>query len=228
MHTFTVDHIVPYGRMETRKRYSKHNKKAMKFLIGLMTAILMTGIASAQHGNTPAGHVNLGIKGGANFYNVHNNNSTKYDPRIGYHFGILGHIHFNKSFAIQPEIVYSAQGAKIDDGTTKYNLDYINVPVLFQYMFNNGFRIQAGPQVGFLISAKSKNDNSTTDNKSNLNPIDFAASIGASYVFPPTGFGIDARYNHGFNNINANSDVKSTNRGFQLGVFYIFGYNSKH
>jgi len=193
----------------------------MKFLIGLVTAIMMTGIASAQHGNSPAGHVNIGIKGGANLYNVHNDNNTKYDPRIGYHFGILGHIHFNKRFAFQPEIVYSAQGAKYtnENGVVKYNLDYINVPVLFQYMFNNGFRLQAGPQVGFLIRATNKND---------LKPIDFGASIGASYIFPPTGFGIDARYNHGFSNINENSAVNSTNRGFQFGMFYIFGYNSKH
>jgi len=193
----------------------------MKFLIGLVTAIMMTGFASAQHGNSPAGHVNIGIKGGANLYNVHNDNNTKYDPRIGYHFGILGHIHFNQRFAFQPEIVYSAQGAKYtnENGGTKYNLDYINVPVLFQYMFNNGFRLQAGPQVGFLIRATNKND---------LKPIDFGASIGASYIFPPTGFGIDARYNHGFSNINENSAVNSTNRGFQFGMFYIFGYNSKH
>ena len=198
----------------------------MKFLIGLMTAILITGIASAQHGNAPAGHVNLGIKGGVNVYNVHNDNNTKYDQRTGYHFGLLGHIHFDSQFAIQPEIVYSAQGAKIWE-YTKYNLDYINVPVLFQYMFDNGFRLQAGPQVGFLISAKSKNDNNVTDNKNDLKPIDFGVSIGASYVVPSTGFGIDARYNLGLSNINKNSAVNSTNRGFQLGVFYIFGHNSK-
>ena len=110
---------------------------------------------------------------------------------------------------------------------TKYNLDYINVPVLFQYMFDNGFRLQAGPQVGFLISAKSKNNDNTTDIKDDLKPIDFGVSIGASYVFPPTGFGIDARYNLGLSNINKKSTVNSTNRGLQLGIFYIFGYNSK-
>jgi hypothetical protein len=197
----------------------------MKFLIGLMTAILITGVASAQHGNAPAGHVSLGIKGGVNMYNVHNDDNTKYDQRTGYHFGLLGHIHFDNQFAIQPEIVYSAQGAKIGD--TKYNLDYINVPVLFQYMFDNGFRIQAGPQVSFLVSAKSKLNNNTTDNKDNLKPIDFGLSIGASYVVPSTGFGIDARYNLGLTNINKDSAVKSTNRGLQLGVFYIFGHNSK-
>lgn len=197
----------------------------MKLLIGLMTAILITGIASAQHGNAPAGHISLGIKGGVNVYNVHNDDNTKYDQRTGYHFGLLGHIHFGSQFAIQPEIVYSAQGAKY--GGIKYNLDYINVPVLFQYMFDNGFRLQAGPQAGFLISAKSKDNNNVTDNKNDLKPLDFGISIGASYVVPSTGFGIDARYNLGLSNINKNGTVKSTNRGFQLGVFYIFGHNSK-
>ena len=191
----------------------------MKFLIVLITAILITGVVSAQHGNTPPGHVNLGLKGGLNLYNLHNDDNTKYDTRVGYHFGLLGHIHFDNHFAIQPEIVYSAQGAKynVESETAKFNLDYINVPVLFQYMFDNGFRLQAGPQVGLLIGS--------TENKDNFRPIDFGLSFGVSYVFPPTGFGVDARYNLGLTNINENSDVNSTNRGFQLGLFYIFKYN---
>jgi hypothetical protein len=201
----------------------------MKFLIVLITAVLITGNINAQHGNSPAGHVNIGIKGGVNLYNVHNDNNTRYDPRIGFNFGLLGHIHLNEHFAIQPEIVFSAQGAKhkLDNGTTNYNLDYINVPVLLQYMFDNGLRLQAGPQVGFLVSAKSKTGNNSIDVKNDMNPIDFAMSFGISYVFPPTGFGIDARYNLGLSNINKNSTVSSTNRGFQFGMFYIFGHNSK-
>ncbi|TFH46297.1 MAG: PorT family protein, partial [Bacteroidia bacterium] len=118
--------------------------KAMKFLIGLMTAILITGIASAQHGNSPAGKINLGIKAGIGVFNINNDNDVKYDSRIGYNFGLFGHIHFNRQLAFQPEIVYSAQGAK--NGSAAYNLDYINIPLLFQYMYDNGFRLQAGPQ----------------------------------------------------------------------------------
>ena len=181
----------------------------MKFLIGFIAAMLITCIGSAQHGNSPAGFVNLGIKGGLNLYNVHNDNNTEYDQITGYSFGLLGHIHLNSQWAMQPELVYSKQGA------AKYNLDYINVPVLLQYMFDNGFRLQAGPQVGFLVSA---------DNKDNLNPVDFGVSIGASYVVPSTGFGIDTRYNLGLSNINKDDAVKSTNRGLQLGLFYIFGH----
>lgn len=51
----------------------------MKFLIGLITAILITSVASAQHGNTPPGHVNIGLKGGLNLYNIHNDDNTKMD-----------------------------------------------------------------------------------------------------------------------------------------------------
>lgn len=183
----------------------------MKFLIGLITAILITGIASAQHRNAPAGHVTLGVKGGINMYNIPNN-STSYDQRTGYNFGLLGHIHRNSEWAFQPELVYSAQGAK------NHNLSYINVPVLIQYMFDNGFRLQAGPQVGFLVSS---------DDGIDYSPIDIALSVGASYVVPSTGFGIDLRYNHGLNDINKSSDVEATNRGIQLGLFYLFGHNTR-
>ena len=199
----------------------------MKFLIGFITAILFTFTVSAQHGNAPAGKVNFGIKGGVNLYNIHNDLNTNYDSRIGYHFGLIGHIHFNNYFAFQPEIVYSTQGAKykVNSVDTKYNLDYINIPLLFQYMFDNGFRIQAGPQVGFLLSAKSKYNNSTIDNKNDLKPIDLSVSIGIGYIFPPSGFGIDARYNQGISNINKNDTGNSNNRGFQFGIFYIFNHN---
>ncbi len=204
-------------------------KKIMKLVFTLLTAFLLTGAAVAQHGNTPAGFINIGIKGGLNLYNIHNDNDIKYDSKPGYHIGLIGHIHVNQSFAIQPEIVYSTQGAKykVENVTTNYNLSYINVPVLFQYMFDNGLRLQAGPQIGFLMAAKSKNGSTTTDFKSDLKPIDLALGIGAGYIFPPSGLGIDVRYNLGLSDINDTGDVKSTNRGLQLGLFYIFGHSRK-
>lgn len=186
-----------------------------------MATILIAGTANAQH-------VNLGIKGGLNVYNINNDNGTEYDSKVGLHAGLLGHIHLTKQWALQPELVYSAQGAKFiaSNVETKINLGYINIPVMLQYMFDNGFRLQAGPQVGFLISAKAKTGNNSTDIKDNINTVDFALGIGAGYVHPASGFGVDARYNIGLSNINENSSVKSTNRGFQLGVFYLFKHKS--
>jgi len=202
----------------------------MKFLFVLMTAFLINGVVSAQNINSPKGHINIGIKGGANFYNINNDNNVTYDSKIGFNLGILGHIHVAKHFALQPEIQFSTQGVKytIANSTTNYNLNYVNVPVLIQYMWDNGFRLQVGPQAGLLISAKSKNNDNTVDIKNNLKPLDLGVSFGASYIHPSTGVGIDARYNLGLSNINENSDLKSTNRGLQVSLFYIFGHTSKN
>jgi hypothetical protein len=199
----------------------------MKFLVGLIAAMMVTGISNAQHGDTPEGHMNFGIKGGLNVYNINNEDNTGYDSRVGFHFGVLGHVHLQPHFALQPELVYSSQGATYTNGSGDvyyYHLDYINVPILFQYMFHNGLRLQAGPQLGILVSAKSILNNSSAD-LNDTKPFDIALSVGASFVVPSTGFGMDARYNLGLNNINKNGGPSSTNRGLQLGLFYIFGYN---
>jgi hypothetical protein len=176
---------------------------------------MAVGTASAQD-------IHIGTKIGLNSYTINNDNNSGFDSKIGLHAGLLGHIHLDEQFALQPELLYSMQGAK--SGDTNYNLDYINVPVLVQYMFDNGFRIQAGPQLGFLINAKAKNNNSSTDIKDNFKSIDAGLSIGASYIHPPTSFGIDARYNLGLNDISENSNVQSNSRGFQIGIFYLFDH----
>lgn len=185
-----------------------------------MAAILMTSAATAQH-------VNIGIKAGANFYNINNDNGVEYDTKTGFNAGLLGHIHLAPQLALQPEVVYSSQGAKYNTAglETKLNLDYINVPVLLQYMFDNGFRLQAGPQVGFLVNSKSETNGSKSD-IDGLNAVDFGIGAGVGYVHPPSGFGVDARYNLGLSNIHEDDAVKSYNRGFQVGVFYLFKHKN--
>ena len=148
----------------------------MRFSINMLfAAILITSTASAQH-------VNIGIKGGLNLYSINNDNNSNYDTKAGFHAGLMGHIHLARQFALQPELVYSVQGAKytVAGVDTKLNLGYINVPVMFQYMFDNGFRLQAGPQVGFLINGKAETNDSKTDVKDNFKTVDFALGAGAS------------------------------------------------
>ena len=82
----------------------------MKFYASVaLAAILMTGTASAQS-------VNIGVKAGANFYNVKEDNGPKYDTKTGLHVGLLGHIHLAPQVGLQPEIIYSSQGAKLTSG----------------------------------------------------------------------------------------------------------------
>ncbi len=181
---------------------------------------MAVGTANAQQ------TINIGTKIGLNSYNIiEDNNGLGYDSKIGMHAGIFGHIHLdgtNGQFALQPELVYSMQGAK--RGDVNHNLDYLNVPVLVQYMFDNGFRLQAGPQLGLLVRAKAVNNTATVDLNEDFKSIDVGLSFGASYIHVPSSFGIDARYNLGLNDMSESSAVNSNNRGLQIGIFYLFNH----
>ena len=186
-----------------------------------IASLLMIGTVNAQS-------VNLGIKGGLNVFNVKDDNESNYDPKTGLHLGLLAHIHLSKQWALQPELVYSGQGAKYTTSGTdsKLKLNYLNVPIMFQYMFDNGFRIETGPQVGFLLSAKTETNDVSVDVKDQLKGTDLGLGFGLGYIHVPSGFGVDARYNLGLTNISDDDDNKAMNRGFQLGVFYQFQHRN--
>ena len=71
----------------------------------------------------------------------------------------------SESFSIQPEVLYNNLGSKVSStvsGTTyssTLNLDYVAVPVMFQYKATPQFYLEAGPEFGFLVNAKQKFDN---------------------------------------------------------------------
>jgi len=93
--------------------------------------------------------------------------------------------------------------------------------LLAQYMTNDGFRLQTGPQLGLLTSAKSEFGDVEFDTKDDMSSVDFSWIFGAGYLFP-SGFGIDAQYNHGISNISDDESFGARNRVFQFGVFYQF------
>lgn len=186
------------------------------YMITIIAILFMTA------GTVNAQNIHIGTKIGLNSYTVNTDNNSNPDSRIGLHAGLIGHIHLSNQFALQPEIVYSMQGAK--NGSTELKLDYLNIPFIFQYMFDNGFRLQAGPQLGFLLNAEVENG-VTVDVKDAYKSIDAGLSFGAGYIHPPTDFGIDIRYNLGLNDISENSSLMSTNRGLQVGIFYLFNHN---
>lgn len=190
----------------------------MKKLLGLSFVwFLSFSLAHAQH-------TNFGIKAGYNSSNVQVRNGSDYNSKSGIHVGGLAHIHISEHFAVQPELVFSCQGG--ESGNSKLKLNYINVPVLAQYMVNDGFRLQTGPQVGFLISAKNKVGDVEVDVDDLFSSVDFSWVFGAGYIFS-SGVGIDARYNLGLNDIREDNNVEVKNRVFQAGLFYQFKHKGK-
>jgi hypothetical protein len=172
----------------------------------------------------------FGLKGGLNVATLSNSQGTDFNTKLGFHAGLLAHIHLSPSLALQPEITYSSQGAKYtaSDVEHELGLNYINIPLQLQYMFDNGFRIQTGPQLGILASVNDKLNDVETGNftSDDFKSIDFAWSAGLGYL-TYSGFGIDARYNFGLSNINDFGTNNLKNNVFQVGLFYMLNNNHK-
>ncbi len=195
----------------------------MKKIIVILTAFFLSSAVIAQTGAV------FGLKGGLNLANFNSDaDEEATDMKTGFHVGGLAHIHLNPQWAIQPELQFSTQGAETEinifgqNREFTFNLNYLNVPVMVQYMFNNGFRLEAGPYVGFLIGANLEDDEGNEDDTDDeYKKIDAGLGFGINYL-TTSGFGFGGRYNLGLSNINEERANKIQNRVFQISLFYMF------
>ncbi len=199
----------------------------MKKLLLSLSVVIGT-ISFAQSADRPR----FGIKAGGNLSSFTGGDSKS---KIGYYAGAFVNVPLSEAFSIQPEIVYSQQGAKAKDDyematytikNMQQTLGYINVPVMLQYNATPEFYLEAGPEFGLLISAQAKGDiNGSTykaDNKDSMKSFNFGAGIGLGYKFTPN-LGVNARYIAGITKILKNNfGDSSKNTNFQLGVNYYF------
>jgi hypothetical protein len=185
-----------------------------KAFLSLAVVVIATLSANAQ--------VQYGAKGGLNIATLTGAGSGGSSSKVGVHVGGLASIEVSSLFHIQPEIVFSTQGTKGSAGSL--NFDYLNIPVLAKYTVAKGLDIEAGPQFGFLLSAKFKDNAGNSSNvSSSVKSVDLGLGVGASYSFDKN-LGADLRYNIGLSDINnpSNSSSSLHNSVVQIGIFYLF------
>ncbi|QAA80595.1 PorT family protein [Aequorivita sp. H23M31] len=112
--------------------------------------------------------IQFGVKGGINLASVGSDGDSDVNTITAFHVGGLMEIALSERFALQPELVYSGQGAKVNrsasredviiNANAKIKLDYLNIPLLAKYYIFNGFSLEAGPQIGFLLRANTETD----------------------------------------------------------------------
>jgi len=234
----------------------------MKKIILSAAALFVFGFANAQD-------LKFGAKAGVNFANLTMDYSGEGDfsednaMKIGFHVGGLVEIKFSEKFALQPELLFSTQGTKTEssendgDGfVSSYeattNLAYVNIPIMVKFYPIPSLYIEAGPQVGFLVSAKEKAEGSATyttfdgegnpitvtesfetdeDVKDFYKSIDFGINVGVGYEFTEN-LGANVRYNLGLSDISETPDefddfgfgdlFKTRNQVIQLSLAYKF------
>nr|WP_315028283.1 porin family protein [uncultured Chryseobacterium sp.] len=210
-----------------------------KLILGL--AVTAGTLAFAQQ-KTSTNPVTFGVKGGMNVSSLSNGaDLSDSKSKIGFNAGVFANIPVASNFSVQPEVIYNDLGSKV---TREYsalgntyrseysrNLGYVAVPVMFQYNATPEFFLEAGPEFGFLVSAKDKFKNSTNNNnntqiatlnKDDFQTFNFGIGIGAGYYFLPN-LGITARYTAGLTDIYKNNSGDAVkNNVFQVGLAYKF------
>jgi hypothetical protein len=174
---------------------------------------------SAQNSKKDEGIV-FGLKGGLNVSNFIGDIIDN-TFRTSVHLGIFSEIMISDKFSLQPELLYSGQGysGSATPGFSRSKYDYINLPVLAKIYIAEKISIEAGPQIGFLVSAKEK----TSDDKlsiPNQKTVDFGLNLGLAYDLK-NGVFFQTRYNLGLSNVNSDSNanaIKYTNSVIQLSV----------
>ncbi len=203
----------------------------------------------------------FGIKAGVNVASISDDGYEDSKAKVGFAGGLFLNAPISEQFSIQPEVMYSQLGSKVTSRYTgtiagntydyksdaKLNLDYITVPIMFQFRATPQFYLEAGPEFGFLVSAKAKdikttqingsttnqNENTSEDIKDSFSGFNMGAGLGLGYDITPN-FGINARYVAGFTDINKknnnedgntslqNDGNKNRNNNFQAGVYFKF------
>lgn len=214
-----------------------------KLILGL--AVTASSLAFAQTTSTSTSSSNpitFGVKGGMNVSSLSNGaDLSDSKSKIGFNAGVFANIPIASSFSIQPEVIYNDLGSKVTREYTvlgnkfknesSTNLGYIAVPVMFQYNALPNLYLEAGPEFGFLVSAKDKfksstNGNTNTQissrNKDDFKTFNFGIGIGAGYYFTQN-LGVTVRYTAGVTDIyKTNSGDAVRNNVFQVGLAYKF------
>ncbi|NNK86783.1 MAG: PorT family protein [Flavobacteriaceae bacterium] len=170
--------------------------------------------------------VEFGVKGGLNIANLNGDDADELDPnsRTSFNFGAVVGISVSDNFSVQPEVLFSGQGATVDsdEGEATFKLNYINVPVLASFEVTDGLSLQAGPQLGINIGDDLEFDGQSESTEAES--IDFGAAFGAQYQLA-NGLLFQARYAVGLSDVYKEDgqeiDVKNGVLSFSIG--YMFG-----
>ncbi|UQB70329.1 porin family protein [Epilithonimonas zeae] len=196
----------------------------MKKIFGLV-GLTMMSLAYSQ---------SFGVKGGANISTISQENGWgDKNSKVGFYAGLYMNAPVNALLSIQPELIYNNMGVKYENGNTSHtlNLNYVSMPIMFQFELIPKFYVEGGPQFGVLVGNKNKYESDSKTiiekDKDAYNQLDLSGGVGLGFKF--NNMAIGARYIIGFTDIKKNgstswnnSDKQLRNSGFQIGLQYGF------
>lgn len=177
--------------------------------------LLSMGYISAQGQELKS---QFGVKAGLNLANLYTSDAKSSDMLVGFNAGFFYKIPVTNSFTIQPELYVTTKGATVNynnlllNGSAKFNLTYIELPILFIANVNELVNIQFGTYIAYLVDGKVKNESSLgifnfeqNINIDNYNRIDAGLAVGAGLDFGAVSVG--ARFNLGLTKVGKTQSI---------------------
>lgn len=175
----------------------------MKTKISLIAAI---GLFFMINYDAAAQEMKSGIKGGLNVSNLYIDEVNDENARYGLHVGLFTQYPLGDVFAIQPELVYSTKGSRAEydvlgqEGDVKFNLNYVELPLLAVFKLGESAEIHAGAYLGYLLAANVSTEGDLGDDYQELDrdhfkSFDYGLAGGFALNFNPVTLGL--RYNYG-------------------------------
>ena len=214
----------------------------MRSLACVLAAMCLIGLLPGSSlGQSSA----LGLKGGLNVSTLSIEDPAQPDleveSRTGLVMGAFLECGGESWFALQGEVNYSQNGAKVRGGSSasRIDLDYIRVPVLIMARVGRKEStlyplVYAGPQLAFQVSCGVEADSDggsqsyDCDSEELEDPLEtrnvefgLVFGGGVEYLFGGFKMELDARYNLGLTNMNGGTDASVAslkNRGWSFTV----------
>lgn len=188
----------------------------MKTKNQLFSVVIMAGMLSLLSADFTFAQstARAGVKGGLNVSNLYIDDVTDENARYGFNLGVYGQVLSTDKAALQLELLYSTKGSRAfySNGTidqeVKYNLNYLDLPVLGVIKLGESAEIHLGGYASYLLNANISYSGDLANgvdeiDKDNLKSYDYGLVGGVGFNFGVVQVG--ARYNYGLVKI-ADSD----------------------
>lgn len=187
--------------------------KTRKILTLVTFLIFSVLISSKIHAQEISG----GIKGGLTMSNLYIDRDDLDDEnaRFGYHAGLFSQIMFFETFGVMPEILFTTKGTKatytgLIDQTVKFNLSYLELPVLLVFRPVEILEFYTGPYAGLMLGSNIEFsgliDGEDEIDRDNFNTLDYGFVAGIAMNFGNVKAGL--RYSIGLQKL---ADTNVTN-----------------
>lgn len=132
-----------------------------KQILSLLIAAAFTAPLCAQEMTVTTNKTTFGLRAGVNFQNINgkdeDGDKLENDLLTGFHVGVNAEIPVGTGTYLQPGILYTTKGSKLENSDTKIKISYIDIPVNFIYkpiLGTGNMVLGFGPYVGFGIGGK--------------------------------------------------------------------------